>query len=68
MAFVKKNADANEKGFTRVVIFRELKKGHMNSKARFHAVQVKYFNMTSGDLRNYCTKETSNDLINMKLF
>ena len=40
VAFVKKNADPNDKGFTRVVIFREMKSGHLNSKARFHAVQV----------------------------
>ena len=39
VAFVKKTSDPNEKGLTRLVVFREVKKGHLNSKARYHAVQ-----------------------------
>lgn len=43
VAFKKKNADLNDQGFTRVVIFREIKKGHYDSSARYHAVQVRIF-------------------------
>ena len=39
MAFVKKSIPDDPKGLTRLVVFRESKKGHFNSKARFHAVQ-----------------------------
>ena len=39
MAFVKKSVPDDPKGLTRLVVFRESKKGHLNSKARFHAVQ-----------------------------
>ena len=41
VGFVKKNAVPGEGGFTRVVVFRETKKGHFDSTGRYHAVQVK---------------------------
>ena len=41
VAFVRKNVDEKQDGFTRVVIFLEKKQGgHFGSKERFHAVQV----------------------------
>ena len=42
VAFVRKNVDEKQDGFTRVVIFLEKKQGgHFGSKERFHAVQVR---------------------------
>ena len=41
VGFVKKNAVPGEGGFTRVVVFRETKKGHFDSNGRYHAVQVR---------------------------
>ena len=41
VGFVKKNVSPGEGGFTRVVIFRETKKGHFDSTGRYHAVQVR---------------------------
>lgn len=41
VAFVKKNAHPNDQDLTRVVVFKEVnRKGHYDSSARFHAVQV----------------------------
>ena len=46
VGFVKKNATHGQGGFTRVVIFRESKKGHFDSKGRFNAVQVNQKNIS----------------------